>query len=180
MSRIGKKIIAVPDKVEIKQENGKVIVKGPLGELSCSLMPGISLKLEDKELEVLRNSDDRITRGYHGLNRMIVANMVKGVSEGFERALQIVGVGYRATQQGEDLQLALGYSKPVMVKSVPGVKLVADGTNRVLVKGIDINIVSQFAANLRKIRPPDNYKGKGMRYEGEYVEKKAGKSLASK
>jgi len=180
MSRIGKKIIAVPDKVEIKQENGNVYVKGPLGELSCSLMPGISLKLEGGQLEVLRNSDDRLTRGYHGLNRMMVANMVQGVSEGFQRALQIVGVGYRATQLGEDLQLAVGYSKPVIVKTVEGITLTADGTNRVVVKGIDINQVSQFAANLRKIRKPDSYKGKGIRYEGEIVEKKAGKSLASK
>jgi large subunit ribosomal protein L6 len=168
--------IAVPDKVTVTIEKDTVKVNGPKGELSRRFNPDMIIKLENNVLTVARPSDSKEHRSLHGLTRSLLANMVQGVTEGFEKNLDIVGVGYRAEKTGEKLTLRIGYSHPVEVTPLPGLTLDVEGGNRIKVSGIDKEVVGEMAAEIRAIRPPDPYKGKGIRYAGELVHLKAGKA----
>ena len=176
MSRVGKMPIAIPSGVEVRIEGAKVTVKGPKGELSRDLEPDMKLNLSDGVLTVDRPSDKPRHRSAHGLTRTLIQNMVSGVTEGFAKTLELQGVGYRAQMQGPNLVLAVGYSRPVEVPPPPGIEFEVEGTSRVTVKGISKEGVGQAAADVRKVRPPEPYKGKGIRYVGEYVRRKAGKA----
>lgn len=176
MSRVGKAPIDVPSGVDIKKEGTRVTVKGPKGELSRELSPRIDIEIANGKIVVSRRSDDRIDRSMHGLVRSLLANMVKGVTDGFERTLEIQGVGYKAQKKGNDVELALGFSHPVLVKPEPGVEIDVINPTRLVVKGIDKEKVGLMAAHIRAYREPEPYKGKGIRYEGEYVRRKAGKA----
>ena len=176
MSRIGKMPIAVPQGVTVDIANGDVVVKGPKGELRRRFNQDIMIELKDDTLKVSRPSDGREHRSLHGLTRTLLANMVEGVTSGFERTLDIVGVGYRAEKRGDSLVINIGFSHPVEVKPLPGITLDVEGNNRMKVSGIDKEVVGEMAARIRAIRPPDPYKGKGIRYSGEVVHLKAGKA----
>lgn len=176
MSRIGKQPIPVPSGVEVTIDGNDVTVKGPKGTLSQSFADTIDIALEDGVIYVRRPNDERRSRSLHGLTRTLVANMVTGVSEGFEKKLEIVGVGYRAQLKGNDLDLALGLSHPMVVPATEGITFEVPAPNRISVKGIDKQRVGQVAAEIRKIRPPEPYKGKGIRYAGEHVRRKVGKA----
>jgi large subunit ribosomal protein L6 len=176
MSRIGKQPIAVPGEVEVAVDGTTVSVKGPRGSLEQTFHADMLIRLEDSTLRVERPSDERLHRSLHGLTRTLVANMVEGVTKGYEKRLEIVGVGYRAVLKGADLELALGFSHPVAVLAPPGIEFEVPATNRIVVRGIDKQLVGEVAAKIRKIRKPEPYKGKGIRYEGEHVRKKAGKA----
>lgn len=176
MSRIGKTPIILPRGVEVRIEGLRVTVKGPKGELSRELDVEMSIEQRDGELLVSRPSDEARHRAMHGLTRTLVDNMVRGVTEGFSKTLEMQGVGYRAQVQGRDLVLAVGFSHPVRVPPPPGIEFDVDGTSKITVKGVNKQQVGQVAADVRKIRPPEAYKGKGIRYTGEYVRRKAGKA----
>jgi large subunit ribosomal protein L6 len=176
MSRVGKNPIPVPQGVEVRIDGPTVTVKGPKGELSRELNPEMRVEQSDGQVVVSRPSDQPRHRAMHGLTRTLVANMVAGVSTGFTKTLELQGVGYRAQMQGSDLVLAVGYSHPVHVAPPPGIEFEVDGTTKIIVKGINREDVGQTAADVRKIRPPEPYKGKGIRYQGEYVRRKAGKA----
>ena len=177
MSRIGKSPIPVPSGVDVKIEGRRVVVKGSLGQLERELPGEITVKQEEGTLLVERPNDERQNRALHGLTRSLVNNMVVGVSAGFTKELEIVGVGYRATAQGPNrIELALGFSHPVHVDAPAGITFEVPAPTRIAVKGIDKELVGQVAANIRKIRKPEPYKGKGVRYAGEYVQRKAGKA----
>jgi len=176
MSRIGRMPITVPSGVTVSIKKSKVTVSGPKGELSRSLNPEMTITQQDNSIVVSRPSDNKEHRSFHGLTRSLLANMVTGVSSGFDKYLEIVGVGYRAEQAGDKLVIRIGYSHPVEVTPLPGVSLAAEGTNRIKVAGIDREAVGEMAARIRKIRPPDAYKGKGIRYAGEKVRLKPGKA----
>ncbi len=168
--------IALPQGVQVSIDGSRVTVTGPKGELSREIVTDISVEQQDAQLIVSRPTDQARHRALHGLTRTLVDNMVKGVSEGFSKTLEMQGVGYRAQMQGADLVLAVGYSHPVQVSPQPGIEFEVDGTSRIIVKGINKEQVGQVAADVRKIRPPEPYKGKGIRYSGEYVRRKAGKA----
>src|SRR3990172_610675 len=176
MSRAGKVPITIPSGMEVKIEGARVTVKGPRGQLSRDLNPDMKLNLSDGELTVARPGDHPRHRAAHGLTRTLIQNMVTGVSEGFAKTLELQGVGYRAQMQGTNLVLAVGYSKPVEVPPPPGIEFEVEGTARVIVRGINKEDVGQTAADVRKVRPPEPYKGKGIRYLDEYVRRKAGKA----
>ena len=176
MSRIGKQPIPVPSGVEVQIEGSTVTVKGPKGSLTQSFNEDMILKLEDGVLSVSRPSDERAHRSLHGLTRTLLSNMVAGVSEGFFKNLEIVGVGYRAELKGSDIQLALGFSHPVLVKAPEGITFEVPAPTKITVRGIDKQRVGQVAAEIRKWRKPEPYKGKGVRYEGEHVRRKLGKT----
>jgi large subunit ribosomal protein L6 len=176
VSRIGKQPIPVPSGVEITIDGPAVTVKGPKGTLSQSFDSDMQITLEDGAIHVRRPSDERRHRSLHGLTRTLVANMVTGVSEGFTKNLEIVGVGYRAQLKGTDLDLSLGLSHPMVVPAPEGITFEVPAPNRISVSGIDKQRVGQVAAEIRKIRPPEPYKGKGVRYAGEHVRRKAGKA----
>ena len=176
MSRVGLMPITVPPDVTVSIKKGKVTVTGPKGELSRNFSPEITITLDDNTLTVSRPSDNKIHRSMHGLTRSLLANMVTGVSSGFEKSLEIVGVGYRAEKTGDNLTVRVGHSHPVEVSPLPGVSLATEGANRIKVTGIDKEVVGEMAARIRKIRPPDAYKGKGIRYTGEIVHLKPGKA----
>ena len=177
MSRIGRAPITVPSGVEVTIANRQVTVKGPNGTLSRPVPGEISIRQEDGSLLVERPNDERENRALHGLTRSLVANMVTGVTAGFTKELEIVGVGYRATAKGpSSLELALGFSHPVSVDAPSGITFEVPQPTRISVKGIDKELVGQVAANIRKIRKPEPYKGKGVRYAGERVARKAGKA----
>jgi len=175
MSRIGKKPIPVPAGVTIAIEPERVRVNGPKGELSERIPRDITVAQEDEQLVVTRPTDRGEHRALHGLTRSLVANMVEGVTNGYEKKLEIQGVGYRAVLKGRDLELALGYSHPVPVKAPDGIEFDVPQPTRVTVRGISKQQVGEIAAYIRKQRPPEPYKGKGIRYEGEYVARKVGK-----
>jgi large subunit ribosomal protein L6 len=175
MSRIGKQPIAVPDGVEITIEPDLVKVKGPKGELEERVSREIGVAQENGEIVVTRSTDRGEHRALHGLTRSLIANMVEGVTSGFEKRLEIQGVGYRAQLQGSKLVLALGYSHPVEVNAPDGIDFEVPQPTRITVRGISKQVVGEVAANIRKARPPEPYKGKGIRYEGEYVARKVGK-----
>jgi large subunit ribosomal protein L6 len=176
VSRIGKQPIPVPSGVEVQIDGSTVTVKGPKGTLTQSFNEEMALKLEDGFLTVSRPSDERHHRSLHGLTRTLLANMIAGVSEGFAKNLEIVGVGYRAELKGSDIQLALGFSHPVLIKAEQGITFEVPAPTKITVRGIDKQRVGQVAAEIRGWRPPEPYKGKGVRYEGEYVRRKLGKT----
>ena len=176
MSRIGRMPITVPPGVTVNIEEEKVTVSGPKGELSRSLPSEMRINLENDTLTVSRPSDSKEHRSRHGLTRSLLANMVEGVSRGFEKVLEIVGVGYRAEKAGDKLVIRIGYSHPVEVTPLPGISLAVEGANRIKVTGINKEVVGEMAAEIRAIRPPDAYKGKGIRYAGEVVRLKPGKA----
>jgi large subunit ribosomal protein L6 len=177
MSRIGKMPIPVPSGVDVAIDGRAVTVKGPKGELSHTVADPISIERgDDGALVVRRPNDERYSRALHGLSRTLVANMVVGVTEGYTKAMEIVGTGYRVQARGSDLEFSLGFSHPVMVTAPPGVTFVVETPTRFSVSGIDKQLVGQVAANIRKLRRPDPYKGKGVRYQGETVRRKAGKA----
>jgi large subunit ribosomal protein L6 len=176
MSRVGLMPIAVPDTVTVNIERDTVKVSGPKGELSRRFNPDMNIKLENSVLTVSRPSDSKEHRSLHGLTRSLLANMVQGVTTGFEKHLDIVGVGYRAEKTGDKLTLRIGYSHPVEVTPLAGLTLDVEGGNHIKVSGIDKELVGEMAAEIRAIRPPDPYKGKGIRYTGELVHLKAGKA----
>jgi large subunit ribosomal protein L6 len=175
MSRIGRKPIPVPDGVSVTIEPELVTVKGPKGELSERVNRDITVEQQDGELVVSRPTDRGEHRALHGLTRSLVANMVEGVTNGYEKALEIQGVGYRAALKGKNLELALGYSHPVPIEAPEGIEFEVPQPTRVVVRGISKQKVGEIAAVIRKQRPPEPYKGKGIRYEGEYVARKVGK-----
>jgi len=176
VSRIGKQPIPVPSGVEVKIDGSTVTVKGPKGELSQTFSNVVSIEMEDGAIVVTRPDDSRTARSLHGLTRTLIANMVTGVSEGFSKNLEIVGVGYRAAMKGKDLELQLGFSHPVLVAAEPGITFEVPQPTKITVSGIDKQQVGQVAADIRKWRKPEPYKGKGVRYEGEYVRRKLGKA----
>ena len=179
MSRIGRMPITIPQGVTVDVNKSTVRVKGPKGELSRSFDPDMQIALEDGTLVVQRPTDRRRHRALHGLTRSLLNNMVVGVSEGFVRRLEIQGVGYRAGLQGEDLVLNVGYSHPVVVEPPDGISFQVEKNYReISVSGVDKEMVGEMAARIRRVRPPEPYKGKGIRYEGEYVRRKAGKAGA--
>jgi large subunit ribosomal protein L6 len=176
LSRVGKNPIPLPSGVQVDVQGSAVTVTGPRGSLNRTIHADIALHMDGAMLHVTRPSDKDMHRALHGLTRTLVANMVEGVTNGFRRELEIIGVGYRAQMAGENLNLALGYSHPIEVKPPPGITFEMAGNNRVAVMGIDKEQVGQVAANLRAWRKPEPYKGKGVRYVGEVVHRKAGKS----
>jgi large subunit ribosomal protein L6 len=177
MSRIGKLPVAIPSGVDVKIEEGGVTVKGPKGELQQHILSQVvDVKLEDGKVIVTRKGDGKPHRSAHGLTRTLISNMIEGVSKGFRKSLEIQGVGYRAAKAGEKLNLTLGYSHPVVFDPPKGIAISVEGTNKVHVDGIDKQSVGQVAAEIRGLRPPEPYKGKGIRYEGEVVRKKLGKA----
>ena len=175
MSRIGKQPIELPSGVNIAISPGRVQVNGPLGELSQQVPARMKIEQEDGNLVVKRPTERGDDRALHGLTRSLLANMVEGVTNGFEKRLEIQGVGYRAALRGTDLELSVGYSHPVVVKPPQGITFEVPEATTVLVKGIDKQQVGEIAAQVRKVRPPEPYKGKGIRYDGEYVRRKVGK-----
>ncbi len=178
MSRIGKNKIEIPKGVEIKEEGKKITVKGPKGELSHEIRPEIEISIKENEITVSPKIETRQTNAYWGLTRSLLANMVKGVTEGFEKKLEIRGVGYRASMEGETLVLKVGFSHLVNIKKPEGIDFSVE-KNIITVSGIDKQKVGQTAAKIKKVRPPDAYKGKGIRYLGEEVKKKEGKKAAT-
>ena len=175
MSRIGRKPIPVPSGVEVEIAPGRVAVKGPKGRLEERISHDISVALEEGQLVVTRPSDRSDHRALHGLTRSLVANMVTGVTDGFERRLEIQGVGYRAALRGSDLEMQLGFSHPVSVPAPDGISFEVPAPTQIVVRGISKQQVGEIAAQIRKWRPPEPYKGKGIRYEGEHVQRKVGK-----
>jgi len=177
MSRIGKLPVAVPSGVNVTLADGEVVVKGPKGELRQAILAQqVDVKLEDGKVIVERKGDAKPQRSAHGLTRTLISNMVEGVSKGFRKSLEIQGVGYRAAKAGEKLNLSLGYSHPVVFEAPKGITLSVEGTNKIHVDGIDKQQVGQVAAEIRALRAPEPYKGKGVRYEGEVIRKKLGKA----
>ncbi|MCL2339672.1 MAG: 50S ribosomal protein L6 [Actinomycetia bacterium] len=179
MSRIGKQPIAIPSGVEITMADNLVTVKGPKGTLSQLVSPLISMRIEDGQLILERADDSRDAKAFHGLYRTLLANMVTGVSQGFSKSLEIVGVGYRAALKGDDLEMQLGYSHPVLVKAEHGISFEVPVQTQIVVHGIDKQQVGQVAADIRKWRSPEPYKGKGIRYAGEVVRRKQGKAAGN-
>lgn len=176
MSRIGKLPVHIPDGVEVKVENNLVSAKGPMGSESVQIREEIEVKIDGKEIVLTRKNDDRKSRSLHGLSRTLVQNVVTGVKEGFTKKLEIQGVGYRAQMQGNAINLQLGYSHPVIVEPPEGIKIAVEANTKITVTGSNKQMVGDVAAQIRSKRPPEVYKGKGVRYEGEYVRRKAGKA----
>ena len=180
MSRIGKTPIPVPQGVQVDISGSTVSVKGPKGALSRTLHPDIKVEKRDSEIVVSRPTDSRIHRSLHGLTRSLVANMVTGVTAGFSRRLEVAGVGYRAQQVGKDIMLQVGFSHPVHVQAPEGISLAVEGVNRITVSGTDKEMVGETAARIRRIRPPEPYKGKGIKFAEEQVRRKVGKTGGKK
>ncbi|NLM52684.1 MAG: 50S ribosomal protein L6 [Firmicutes bacterium] len=176
MSRIGRKPIQLPQGVEFSLKDNIVTVKGPLGQLQKAMPDAINITLEGDTVVVTRNSDEKKDRALHGLTRTLIANMVEGVTKGFSKTLELVGVGYRATKQGDGLVLNVGYSQPVNIKPPQGIQFEVPAPNKIVVKGIDKEVVGSIAANIRAVREPEPYKGKGIKYETERVRRKVGKT----
>ncbi|MCQ2455002.1 MAG: 50S ribosomal protein L6 [Clostridia bacterium] len=176
MSRIGKKPIAVPAGVDVKLDGNKITVKGAKGELSYVFNSDITVAVEGSEIIVTRPDDEKEHRALHGLTRTLIANMITGVSEGYSKTLEINGVGYRAQKQGKNLVMNLGFSHQVIVPEIDGIAIEVPGPNQVIISGADKQLVGQFAADIRKKRPPEPYKGKGIKYAGEYIRRKEGKA----
>jgi large subunit ribosomal protein L6 len=180
MSRIGKLPVTIAKGVDVTVEGSTVRVKGPKGQLERTFPDGVSFAVEDGKVSVARANDEKHTRAIHGLSRSLLNNMVVGVAEGFTRTLELQGVGYRVQQSGEKVTLSVGFSHPVEVAPPQGIQLEVDGATRLHVRGIDKELVGQVAANIRKVRKPEPYKGKGIRYLGERVRRKAGKAGKAK
>jgi large subunit ribosomal protein L6 len=178
MSRIGRTPVAIPKGVDVKVEKGQLRVKGPKGELTVPVNERLNVEIQDGELMVSRPTDHRNDRAQHGLARSLINNAVIGVTEGYTRRLEIQGVGYRCAMRGSQLELSLGFSHPVVFSAPEGVTLSAPEQTKITVTGIDKQLVGQVAANIRAIRPPDSYHGKGVRFEGEHVRLKPGKTAS--
>lgn len=176
MSRIGKMPVPVPSGVSIDIDGRSVKVKGPKGELNRDFHERVSISLDEADAIVERVDDTRESRALHGLSRALLANMVEGVSEGYKKELEVVGVGYRAALKGRDLEMQLGFSHPVSYSAPDGITFEVPEATKIVITGIDKELVGQVAANIRKIRPPEPYKGKGVRYAGEHIRRKAGKA----
>ncbi len=176
MSRVGNKILQIPEGVTITNDNNTVTVKGPKGELTRTFHPDMVIKQEDGTLTVERPTENKEHRALHGTTRSLLGNMVEGVTNGYERSLELIGVGYRAAKQGKNLVLSVGYSHPVEMTPEEGLEVEVPTNTKIIVKGIDKERVGALAANIRAVRPPEPYKGKGIRYEGEYVRRKEGKT----
>ena len=176
MSRIGKNPIAIPAGVEVTIAGQDVKVKGPKGELSLTVTEPIAVAQEDNTIVVTRPDDDRRSRALHGLNRSLVSNLVEGVTNGYTTKMEIYGVGYRVQAKGRDLEFALGYSHPVPIEAPEGITFAVESPTKFSVSGIDKQLVGQISANIRRLRRPDPYKGKGVRYEGEQIRRKVGKT----
>jgi len=175
MSRIGKQPIELPASVSVSLSPGRVMVNGPLGELTQDVPARMKIEQNDGTITVTRPTERGDDRALHGLTRTLIANMVEGVTQGFEKRLELQGVGYRAAMQGTDLRLDVGYSHPVVIKAPQGITFEVPSQTEVIVKGVNKQQVGQLAAEVRKVRPPEPYKGKGIRYQGEYVRRKVGK-----
>lgn len=178
MSRIGRKTITLPAGVTVNVANNVVDVKGPKGQLKVELLPNITVAVKDGEVLVERKGEDKQTRSFHGLIRSLIQNNVLGVTESYKKTLKLIGTGYRAKAMGANVSLAVGYSHPVEVKAINGVSIKVEGNDTIIIEGIDKQAVGQLAADIRKIRPPEPYKGKGIRYENEAVIRKQGKAAA--
>lgn len=178
MSKIGKQPVLIPEGVKMELFDSQVKVLGPKGELSFKIRPEIKVLVEDDQVKVIRKTETKFAKSLHGLTRSIIANMVKGVTVGHEKILEIVGVGYRANKQGDDLVLNVGYSHPVIIPKVNGVQIETK-ENKVIVVGVDKALVGEVAARIRRVRPPEPYKGKGIRYHDEVIRRKAGKTVKS-
>ena len=177
MSRIGKLPVAIPAGVEVKVEAGNVVaVKGPKGTLTRKMADDMNIAIEDGHVVVTRPNDLKRSKALHGLTRTLINNMIIGVTQGYEKVLEINGVGYRAAKSGKKLTLSLGYSHPVEMTDPEGIETVVEGTNKIIVKGIDKEKVGQFAAEIRTKRPPEPYKGKGIKYADEHIRRKVGKT----
>ncbi|HEX9726319.1 MAG TPA: 50S ribosomal protein L6 [Vicinamibacteria bacterium] len=179
MSRIGKLPVPIAKGVEIEHSNGTVSVKGPKGRIELTLHPDMTVVVDDTELRVERPSDHKAHKALHGLTRSLISNMVTGVTEGFSKTLEIVGVGYRADSKGNGIRLILGYSHPIEYVPVEGVQIQCPNQTTIVVSGVDKQKVGQTAAEIRSFRPPEPYKGKGIRYQGEHVRRKAGKTAGA-
>ena len=176
MSRIGRKPIQLPEGVEFSKKDNVVTVKGPLGQLQRELPRICNVSLEDNQVIVTRNSENKVDRSMHGLTRTLIANMVEGVTKGYSKTLELVGVGYRANKQGDTVVISIGYSHPVNITPPEGVQLEVPAPTKIVVKGIDKEAVGSLAANIRAVREPEPYKGKGIKYENEYIRRKVGKT----
>ena len=176
MSRIGKKPIAVPAGVEVKINGNEVAVKGPKGELKNTFDASMAIAMEGNEIVVTRPSDVKEHRALHGLTRTLIANMVEGVTKGFTKELEVNGVGYRVQKQGKNLVMNLGYSHQVIMEEIPGITIEVPAPNKIVISGADKQMVGQFAAEVREKRPPEPYKGKGIKYVDEYIRRKEGKA----
>jgi large subunit ribosomal protein L6 len=179
MSRIGRKPVPIPKGVKVEQSDGTVKVKGPKGELTAAVHTDIGVELKGNELLVTTSVDDKRHKALHGLWRAVLNNMIRGVAEGYQKKLEIVGVGYRAEMKASKLQLQLGYSHPIIFVPPEGIKIETPAPTNITVGGIDRQLVGQVAAKIRSFRPPEPYKGKGIKYEGEYIRRKAGKAAAA-
>jgi len=178
MSRIGKKPILIPENVEVKIEGQKVMIKGPKGELQREIRPEIKVETKEEKIFVSPQVETKKTKAFWGLTRALIANMVKGATEGFEKKLEMVGLGFRASLEGENLVLQVGFTHPVKIKAPQGIKFSVE-KNIITISGVDKEKVSQMAAKIRKVRPPEPYKGKGIRYLGEVVRRKVGKKAVT-
>jgi large subunit ribosomal protein L6 len=179
VSRIGRKPITVAKGVTVTTSDGMITVRGPRGELKAKVHPAISVEVKDSEIVLARKSEEKAHKALHGLWRALIQNMVTGVTEGYSKKLEIVGVGYRAEIKGKKLQLQLGFSHPIVIGPPEGIKLEAPTQTSIVVSGIDKHLVGLVAAKIRALRPPEPYKGKGIKYEGEYIRRKAGKAAAT-
>ncbi|MBI3780895.1 MAG: 50S ribosomal protein L6 [candidate division NC10 bacterium] len=178
MSRIGRKPIPIPDKVNVEIAGGGISVEGPRGKLSLRLHPSMMVRAEDRQLHCVRPTNNKLHRSLHGLTRTLVANMIEGVTKGFEKKLEMVGVGYRASLQGRNLTLMLGYSHPIVYPLPEGIKVEVENQNLLTISGSDKQQVGEVAAKIRSLRPPEPYKGKGVKYATERIRRKAGKAGA--
>jgi len=176
LSRVGKNPIFIPSEVKVKIEQNEVFVSGPKGELKKEIHPSLKMETSEDRIMVFRSSDSKFHKSLHGLARALIANMVEGVIQGYKKALEIQGIGYKAELHGKKLNLSLGFSHPILFSPPEGIKIEVEGPNKIVVSGIDKELVGLVAAKIRSFRPPEPYKGKGIRYEGEFVRKKAGKT----
>jgi len=179
MSRVGKNPIPIPSKVKVEIDQNEITVSGPKGELKREIHPSLKVETSKDEIVVFRSSDSKFHKSLHGLTRALIANMVDGVSTGYRKALEIQGIGYKAELRGKKLNLSLGFSHPILFSPPEGIKIDVEGSNKIMISGIDKELVGAVAAKIRSFRPPEPYKGKGIRYEGEFVRKKAGKAAAT-
>lgn len=177
MSRVGNQVIIVPKEVTIEIKNGQVTVTGPKGKLSLGLRPEIKVEMKDNLLTVSRQQESWFAKSLHGVSRTLIANMIKGVTQGFSKTLKVVGIGYRVKLAGQNLELTLGFSHPVVIQPPPGIKFLVEGNDLIKIEGFDNILVGKVAAEIRNVRPPEPYKGKGIRYLDEEVRKKAGKTV---
>ena|SRR3989344_6276688 len=175
MSKIGKLPVTIPQGVQVNVQNLEVNVAGPKGELKFLFRPEVKVDIVNSQIKITRRSETKIAKSLHGLTRSVLANMVKGVVDGHKKVLELVGVGYRANKQGDDLVLNVGYSHPVVIQSIPGIQIETK-ENKIMVTGVDKALVGEVAAKIRRVRPPEPYKGKGIKYEGEFIRRKAGKA----